>query len=268
MNTVDQLLQKIEKYNSLDFGDVFSKSIELFKKVWVQGLIHTLILTAVMIPVVIVIYLAVMLGVFGSIGIAGAFAEGAFGEFSEGASVLTSILVSIISVVVFFVIMIIPMALSLAINAHFFLVCKRISNGEPEGSDYFYFLKGKYLKKVLGLSVAMLGIVFVAILLCVFPMFYAMVPLQLLVVVFAFNPDLKVSEIVSVSFKLGNKTWLVSFGLIMITALLIQTVSGITCGIGGLFVASATYLPIYYIYDEVIGRSEKDGEVENVPLIN
>ena len=50
MNTVTSLSEKINRAKALDFGDLFSKSIELFKKVWVQGLVMLLLTVAIMIP--------------------------------------------------------------------------------------------------------------------------------------------------------------------------------------------------------------------------
>ena len=46
--------------------------------------------------------------------------------------------------------------------------------------------------KVIILSLATLGISIAAMLLCIIPLFYVMVPLQLLVIMFAFNPKLSV----------------------------------------------------------------------------
>ena len=56
MNTLETLLSKIEIAKDLDFGDIFSKSIDLFKKVWLQGLVTLLLTFAMMIPFYIVMY--------------------------------------------------------------------------------------------------------------------------------------------------------------------------------------------------------------------
>ena len=37
------VFQKIENANKPDFGDILSKSFELFKKVWEQALYHVLL---------------------------------------------------------------------------------------------------------------------------------------------------------------------------------------------------------------------------------
>ena len=37
MNTTSSLQEKIRNAKALDFGTIFSASIELFKKTWIQG---------------------------------------------------------------------------------------------------------------------------------------------------------------------------------------------------------------------------------------
>lgn len=57
MTNSDSLIRKTETYKDIDFGDIFNKSIELFKKVWVQGLLLQLFTLAAMLPIIIVVYL-------------------------------------------------------------------------------------------------------------------------------------------------------------------------------------------------------------------
>lgn len=45
-----QLQSKINNAKDLDFGTIFNQSMELFKKVWVQGLLTLIISGAMMIP--------------------------------------------------------------------------------------------------------------------------------------------------------------------------------------------------------------------------
>ena len=57
MNSINILLEKIENAKSLDFGDILSESIELFKKVWVQGLVMLLLTLVILIPFYLIMYL-------------------------------------------------------------------------------------------------------------------------------------------------------------------------------------------------------------------
>ena len=56
MNTLNNLQQKIQNAKDLDFGTIFNQSIELYKKVWVQGLILYLIAMLIMLPIILLFY--------------------------------------------------------------------------------------------------------------------------------------------------------------------------------------------------------------------
>ncbi len=116
-----------------------------------------------------------------------------------------------------------------------------------------YFFKKKYIGKILKLALASIGIYLLAMLLCVLPVFYVLVPMSYFSVVFAFNPELSTSEILKASFGIGNKKWLLSFGLILIAAILAEIIGLLMCFIGIFVTASFVYLPIYFVYKEVIG---------------
>ena len=61
-------IDTIEKASSVDFGDIFNKSIELFKKVWVQGLLMFVILFLMMIAIEILFFFPLSLLGFFSAG--------------------------------------------------------------------------------------------------------------------------------------------------------------------------------------------------------
>lgn len=244
--SASQLFKKIEKSTPVDFGDTFSKSIDLFKKVWVQGFLHLLITLLVVLPLIFVIYIPI----FALAGLAGYEGGNAYGDYpSEELSVGLVILF----IVLVLVISIITTALQFGITAHYYRVCKQVDLGLSETSSYFMFLKGKYFGKILVIAIATFGIVLLAALLCYLPVFYVMVPLQLLGVIFAFNPDLSANDLIKASFKLGNKIWLVAFGLILISSILSQLVGMLLCFVGIFFTASFIYIPIYYMYKNTIG---------------
>ena len=108
------------------------------------------------------------------------------------------------------------------------------------------------------------GISLLAMLLCVLPIIYVMVPIALMNVVFAFNPELSVTNIVKASFELGNKKWLLTFGLIFVSGLLAGIVGMLMCFIGIYITASFSYLPAYFIYKDSVGfeNSEQTNKIE------
>ncbi|WP_103072131.1 hypothetical protein [Aquimarina sediminis] len=257
--TLNRLLEKIENNKALDFGDIFSKSIELFKKVWLQGMVHMLILMVVVIPLIVVMYIPM----FVFIGMAEYDGYGDYGGLGEELSI------GLVFLFAFLVLVLIMLAsaLQLGVVAHFYRVCKQVDLGHAETSSYFMFLKGKYIGKVITLSIAKFGIIVLAALLCYLPIFYVMVPLQLLVVIFAFNPDLSVSDLINVSFKLGNKKWILIFGLMMISSMLATTVGYIMCVIGLIATTSFALLPVYYVYKDTIGFDDDELEREEILFV-
>tara|TARA_R110002049_G_scaffold195004_2_gene364090 strand:- start:82 stop:864 length:783 start_codon:yes stop_codon:yes gene_type:complete len=248
MNTINSLLEKIAAAKELDFGTVFSESIELFKKTWLQGFLLQLFTLLVMLPLIIVLYVPL-------IGMVIAQQEGGysdnetFSNFFAGMSVFYILFV----IVGIFVLG----AISVALNAAFYRIMKKLDyNEQVVTSDFFHFVKGKYLSKTFMLMLVTVLIAIPAALLCYIPLIYAIVPLSFFALIFAFNPELSVGEIVKASFKLGNKKWLISFGLFFVSYLLIVVLTMLTCGLGSLFLSPFMYHPTYLIYKNVIGFEE------------
>lgn len=245
------IFQRIETAGKPSFSDILSKSFELFKKVWKEAFYHVLITIAILIPFLIIIYvpLLTMMGYSGVYNI-----YGYYEPFELPIGLL------IVYAIIFFALIFIIQGLSLGIIAHFFKVCKKEDSGSiKETGSYFVFLKGKNLKKVMVLSLATVGISLAALLLCYLPIFYVMVPLQLFVVIFAFNEDLSVSDIIKASFKMGNKYWLITFGLIFLSSLIAQ-IGIIFCFVGVLFTAFFVHIPIYYLYKDTVGFDDDTEE--------
>ncbi|WP_308990656.1 hypothetical protein QLS71_004160 [Mariniflexile litorale] len=249
MNTINSLLDKIEKAKALDFGTIFNQSIELFKKVWVQGLVMLLLTMLLMIPFYLIMYLP-MLGM-GLIDPQSFQNMGDVGDFRP--------LLMIPFFIFVLVFLFLAMVIGFGMKASFYRICKLKDLEEMGADDYFYYLKKPYLGKVIKLSLATFGISMAATLLCFFPIIYVMIPVALMNVIFAFNPDLSTSEIVKAGFKLGNKKWLLTFGLLFVSAILAEIIGLLMCCIGILVTASFVYLPAYFIYKDSIGFDEKEG---------
>lgn len=240
-----EIFKKIESANKPDFGDVLSKSFELFKKVWVEGMLHLLVTLGAILPFALLIYVPV-------IGIAiKADGRPEFNPFQEYGP---AVIVGYGLMVLFFAFL--ANAISYAVMAHFYKVCQRADTGSPaEVGGYFVFLQ-RHFVKLLVLTLASFGIALLVALLCYLPIFYVMVPLQLAVVIFAFNPELSVSEIIKASFKLGNRFWLIGFGLIIVAGLIAQ-LGVILCGVGVFATAYFAYIPLYYFYKDSIGFEQE-----------
>ena len=166
------------------------------------------------------------------------------------------ILIIVYSVVVFAMVFVIQ-AISLGIIAHFFRALRKADLDTDEDiGGYFIYLKGENLSKLFVISLVTFLISIAAVLMCYLPIFYVMVPLHLIQVIFAFNEKLSVSDLVKASFKLGNKYWLIAFGLIILSSFIAQL--GILLCVVGIFVtAFFVYLPMYYFYKDTIGFDEE-----------
>lgn len=253
------LFQRIEEAEKPDFSDILSKSIELFKKVWEQALYHVLITMALILPMMIIVYipLLVMMNMYGGLD---GYGNHSVNDYIGHSSEPPVIFIIIYAIVMFMVIFIIQ-CVSFGIIAHFFKVCKKEDTGKPvEVGGYFVYLKGENLKKVFLLSIATVLISIAAALLCYFPVFYVIVPLHLMQVVFAFNDKLSVSDIIRASFKLGNKFWLITFGLMILSSILAQ-VGILLCFIGIIFTAYFVHIPMYYLYKDTVGFDDENKEI-------
>lgn len=240
MNALNILLKKIDRSKTLDFGDIFSNSIELFKKVWVQGLIMMLLMMVILIPFYLVMYLP-----FIGMGFLDMDAYSYNNDISP--------ILMIPFFIMIFVFSIVAMVLSFGMKASFYRICKMKDLNEAGSDDYFYYLKKPYLGKVIVLSLMTFGMSLLATLLCFLPIIYVMVPITLINVIFAFNPDLSASDIIKAGFRLGNKKWLITFGLIVISAILAELVGLLMCFVGIFVTASFSYIPAYFVYKESVG---------------
>ncbi len=263
MNTLSSIYQKINNAPDLDFGIIFNQSIDLFKKSWLQGFILQLIIFAMTIPFLIIFYIPFVAMIITE-SQNGYVDSAAYDSFLAG--------FSIISVIIFLIGIIVISAVSLCLYAAFYRILYKFDHDqEVATNDFFYFLKSKYLSKAFILvliTILLYGIVTALIIptffLSTLGIFYLIVPLSLLSPVFGFNPEMSVSDIVSASFKLGNKKWLLAFGLIIVSSLLASALGFLLCGIGSLFTAAFVYHPVYYIYKEVIGFTETQELIETI----
>lgn len=243
MNQFDNLLYRINNARALDFGDIISNSIELFKKVWLKGLV----------VVLFVVFSAICIGfVFSLVGLAPVLDQDIFNDtfdikalaafYSSSAlyGIPQNMLISTINI---------------AFVAAFYRICEQTLSGESGHEDYFYFFKKEYFTKVFMLGIIYTAITTIAQFLCFIPFIYVFVPLSYFAVILAHNPELSEIEIVKASFALGNKKWLITFGT-MFVAGLVAMLGILGCVIGIVFTISIIYLPSFLIYKDAVGFDE------------
>ncbi|OSY87384.1 hypothetical protein WH52_12000 [Tenacibaculum holothuriorum] len=259
MSKILMLSEKIRNAKYLDFGTVLNEIIETFKKVWVQGILLFLFSMIVMLPIIILVYVPLI-----SVSLMhsqnGSVDTEVFSEMFAGASIMYVLLL----VVLFLALA----ATSTALIAGFYRIVKTLDEeGSVSVSDFFCFFNLEHLTKMLLLSLITILIAVGSALLCYLPLFYTMVPISFFSIIFAFNPEESVGDIVKIGFQLGTKKWGISFGLMLLIGISVMILSFLTCGIGNLFLISLSYLPVYVIYKNVIGF-ESDDKPEAIETVD
>ncbi|WP_108246925.1 hypothetical protein [Muricauda brasiliensis] len=234
------ITERINQSGPIEFGSIFNNSVELFKKVWLQGFI-TLVLTMVSILPFYLLFYAPLI----SYGISD---PNAF-ESEELPPAVGGIMILIMPIFMTAVMMV-----AICLNAGFLRICKKYDLNESGKDDYFYYFKRKYLGKAVILSLIIFGLSIAGMLTCGLGLFYLMVPLSLFPAFFAFDKELSAIEIVKAGFSLGHKNWLMLFLLILVSSLASQ-LGVILCFIGFFFTMMFSKIPIYFVYKDAIGIS-------------
>lgn len=235
------ITERIKSNADLSFGDIFSKSIELFKKVWLQGFILLLLTFVVILPFYIILYIPMI-----AVGITDPEAI-RNNELPPMVAMAMGILAPVVAIGV--------STFALALNAAFLKICRQKDIGEETSDDYFYFFKEGRLGKVFILALYTLVLSILGLLTCGVGLIYVIVPLSLIPAFLAFSNELSPLEMVKASFALGNKNWLVIFGLVLVTGIVAE-LGFLLCCVGVLFTAMLSKVPTYYMYKDGIGFNE------------
>ncbi|WP_299395922.1 hypothetical protein [uncultured Gelidibacter sp.] len=239
---------KLANARALDFGTIFNQSIELFKKSWLQGFLMQLFVMILMLPFILIFYVPFVMAIVAQ-SESGDFESNSVSSLLEGFTIVYGLL--------FMLGILVVAAIQVALNAAFFRILRALDEGrEVKTTDLLYFMKKEYFGKLLLLMLVTIVIAIPAALAFYLPLIYVMVPLAFFAVVFAFNPEWSIGNIVSSSFRLGNKKWVLTFGLLIVFYIIMMILTVVTCGIGSLFLAPFMFHPIYYIYKETIGFDE------------
>lgn len=238
---LENSIQQIKSRPNLEFGSIFSRSIELFKKVWLQGVLTLLLTLVTILPFYIILYIPM---------IASGITDPEAIQNNQ-LPPMVAIAMGILSPVIVIGIT----TFGLALNATFLKICRQKDIGLDTADDYFFFFKEGRLGKVFILALYTFGIALLGMLACGIGLFYVIVPLSLLPVFLAFSEELSALDMVKASFALGNKNWLVIFGLIFVTGIVAE-LGFLLCCVGVLFTAMLSKVPAYFMYKDGVGFEE------------
>jgi hypothetical protein len=236
--SLETLDQKITEKPPLQFGLIFSESVALFKKVWLQGFITLLLTLVTILPFYIMIYIPMI-----AAGITDP-------DMLRNEEMPPMVVVAMVLLMPVFLLGV--MTFGIALNAAFLRICRQKDNNEVASEDYFYFFKDGRLGKILIVALIMLGLSLLGSLLCGLGILYVIVPMSLFPAFLAFNEELNAMDTVKASFTLGNKNWLVIFGLLIVMGIVAE-LGIILCCVGVLFTAMLSKIPTYYIYKYGVG---------------
>ena len=179
--TPSEFQSKIAHSKDLDFGTIFNQSIELFKKSWLQGFLLQLFAMILVVPFFVILIMPIIMMGISKAG-SGQFDPNDMNVLFAGLSVLY-LLFLILGVLVAGVVQV-------ALTAAFYRILRNLDAGrEAKTSDLFYFLKGKYLGKILVLMLVTILISIPAALFFYLPFIYVMVPISFFAITFSFNPE-------------------------------------------------------------------------------
>lgn len=236
------LLNDIENSNPLDFGSIFSRSLDLFKHVWLQGFMIVILTFVTIIPFYVLIYIPLL--------IAGVTDP----EMLKSEQAPPEIIIPMVMLLPLMIIAII--AISLLLNAAFLRICRNKDLNLAQSDNYFHYFKKEYVLKALVLSLMMLGLMLLGLLACGLGIIYLVVPISLMPAFLAFKGELSAMEIMKSSFSLGNKNWLVIFGLIIIMGFIAE-LGVLLCFVGVLFTAMLAKIPVYFMFKDAVGFSSE-----------
>ncbi|MCO4820694.1 MAG: hypothetical protein KC469_01410 [Flavobacteriaceae bacterium] len=240
--TFIEIEKKIKQSAYLDFGNVLDQTLKLFKEVWLKGFL--------MIAVILVLGFGITL-LFTNIGLG---SRSYLLDWESGINLYSAFtlnsLYSLPQTILLSSIMI-------GALAGFYRNCRQADLNQIQNEDMFYFFKSKYISKLLSLGMIYAILAAAAQALFLLPYIYVFVPLSFFSVIFAFNEDLSEAEIVKLSFILGTKKWFLTFGLLFIMGV-IACLGLVACGVGVFFTMSIVYIPVYFVYRDVVGFSDDD----------
>lgn len=251
----EQIKLKIKSSSVADFGTIFNETINLFKLTWLQGFLWFLFYA-----LFAFVFAMIFMIPFSMMGLSASWLDE---NGTSGLSVLL-IFVLILCCSVFF------LGLITIVNGllgGLYLIYKKADNGEYyTTSDFFVLLKKDNILKTFRISLAFFGIMMLGYIACFLPLIYLSIPLSYIVVVYVFNQDLSVTEIVKLAFELGNKNWLVTFGLQIVLSIIAYIGAIVTCGIGFFFIVGLVLIPHYLIYKYAVGF-DNHSEIDSIGVL-
>jgi hypothetical protein len=237
----------------IDIGSVFGDCFRLFQKVWLQGLLLQALTILVLYGLAIIMYIPLMGSAF------------IIDDPSNMDEIYPIAILSLL-VMLFYLLVFLSVAIfQVGLTAAFYRIMRLKDRGiaSEKGVNFGMFFKRKYFLKLTLIALLNLAILVVATLLFVLPIFFVIIPIQFVILFFAFHPELSIKEIYALAFSLGIRKWGVSF-IILLGMFIFSLLGLFLCFIGILATISCLFIPVYMIYKEVVGFREIEDAIQSI----
>lgn len=230
-----------------------TESFNLFKNTLIKGVLTMFLFIAILIPFVLI---------FSFITVSLTFIEQPCYDCSENLPFL------ITAYSIYFIFFTIIMIVATGLLSAYYKICHEENTQQKAKTNYFYFLKNQHLSKTIKLgfitSVIVVALAYTSYGLSNFEtlkyvsiipsilLVYCIIPLLFIAVVYTFNSELSVTNIIKTAFKLGRKYWWLT-AFFVIVGLIINGIGSLLMGIGLLVTMPLSVVPLYCIYKDAIG---------------
>lgn len=248
-----ELKDKIRLNAGVSIGETLSESFNLYGSVFGKGLLLQVLTILVLYGLVILTYIPMM----GSIFVMEEQAyDSAGGDYT---------FIGVLWLVMYFFIYVIVAIFQVGLLAAFFRMVRLKDRGiySQKGVNFGMFFKKKYFLKLTLIAVINLMMIGLGSVLFFVPLLYIIIPVQFVVILFAFHPELTVQQLYGLAFRLGTKKWGTTF-LVFAFLAFIASFGILVCGIGILATASLALIPAYLIYKGVVGFYEDEEAIASI----
>ena len=251
--TFENIRLAVRSKSPISIGTLFGESLALFQKVWLQGLLLQVLTILVLYGLTIILYIPMLGAVF------------VMDESSSMEDAMPVIIFTVVLFLFYVFVFLAVMVFQVGLIAAFYRILRLRDRGltAEKGVNFGMFFKKKYLLKLILIGIINLVMISIAGVLFVVPALFVIIPIQFVILFFAFHPDLSLKELYILAFSLGTIKWGSTF--VVFAGLFILSLAGVfLCFFGVLATVSIGLIPVYLVYKEVVGFREVEDEIESI----
>ena len=254
--TFENVRLAVRSKSSISIGVLFGESLALFQKVWLQGLLLQVLTILVLYGLTIILYIPMLGAVF------------VMDESSIIEDAMPMVIFTMVLFLFYAVVFLAVVVFQVGLIAAFYRIMRLRDRGltTEKGVNFGMFFKKKYLLKLTLIGLINLVMITIASVLFVIPVFFVIIPIQFVILFFAFHPELSLKELYILAFSLGINKWGSSF-VVFAGLFLFSLVGMFLCFIGVLATVSIAFIPVYLVYKEVVGFREVEDDIESIGRI-